>query len=130
MSEETATSQFTPQSLIFNQALWRRRSIKDLIARYLVSAGGFAVIGSIVLIFVFLFSVVFPLFKGAKLHEVTSYPLNNTGTDNTLLYSIEEQAEIAMRLNDKGVVDFFNVDTGDLIEKIDLLANSNATVSS
>ena len=131
MSEETGTTQLSvPQQLLFDQALWRKRSIKDFIARYLVSAGGFAAIGSIVLIFVFLFSVVFPMFKGAKLHELTSYPLSNTGTDKTLLYSIEEQAEIAMRLNDKGVVGFFNVDTGDLIEKIDLLANSNATVSS
>ncbi len=130
MSEETGTSQFAPQSLIFNQALWRRRSIKDFLARYLVGVGGIAVIGSIVLIFVFLFMVVFPLFKGAKLHELTSYPLINTAADETLLYSIEEQAEIAMRLSSNGVMNFFYVDTGQLIESNDLLEKSNANVSS
>ena len=130
MSEETGTTRFSPQTLLFNEALWRRRSLKDFIARYLIGAGGVAVIGSIVLIFVFLFSVVFPLFKDAKLHEVSSYPLSNTGTDNTLLYSIEEQAEIAMRLNDKGILDFFNVDTGELIETNNLLESSEANVSS
>ena len=68
MSEESSTSQLSvPEPLVFDQALWRRRSIKDIFARYLVGAGGIAVIGSIILIFLFLFMVVFPLFKGAAM---------------------------------------------------------------
>ena len=50
--------------------------------------------------------------------------------DETLLYSIEEQAEIAMRLNNKGVVSFFYVDTGELIESKELVANSDVHISS
>ncbi len=131
MSEESDTSQaVVPRSLNFNRALWRRRSIKDLLARNLVGAGGIAVIGSIILIFLFLFAVVFPLFKGASLHEISEYSLSDIGTDDTLLYSIEEQAEIAMRLDTKGVVNFFYVDTGKLIKSISLVKDTDINITS
>ncbi len=74
MSEESGSTKLViPKPLVFDRALWRRRSLKDLLARYLVGAGGIAVIGSIILIFLFLFMVVLPLFKGAELHELSSY---------------------------------------------------------
>ena len=131
MSEESASSQLTvPKSLEFDQVLWRKRSIKDIFARYLVGAGGIAVIASIILIFLFLFAVVFPLFKSATMHEVTTYSLNKVGTNESLLYSIEEQAEIAMRLDSKGVVRFFYVDTGELIESKELIDVNNVQVTS
>ena len=131
MSEESSSSQLTvPEPLEFDQALWRRRSIKDIFARYLVGAGGIAVIGSIILIFLFLFMVVFPLFKGAAMQEVINYSLSKVTEDETLLYSIEEQAEIAMRLNNKGVVSFFFVDSGELIENLSLVANTDEHITS
>ncbi|MEM7402094.1 MAG: hypothetical protein AAF304_09115, partial [Pseudomonadota bacterium] len=131
MSKESSASQLTvPEPLVFDQALWRRRSVKDILARYLVGAGGIGVIGSIILIFLFLFMVVFPLFKGAAMQAVTNYPLSNVAEDETLLYSIEEQAEIAMRLNNKGVVSFFYVDTGELVKVIELVENHDVSISS
>ena len=130
MPEESVSSQLSvPKPLVFNQALWRRRSVKDFIARYLVGAGGIAVIASIILIFLFLFVVVFPLFKGAELNEVTSYKIDKDGSE-TFLYSIEEQAEIAMRLDEKGVVQFFYLSDGKLVESKDLLAEIDAHVTS
>ena len=131
MSEESGPSQLVvPKPLVFDHALWRRRFVKDFLARYLVGAGGIVVIGSIILIFLFLFAVVLPLFKGASLHEVTTYTLNNAQANDTLFYSIEEQAEIAMQLDDKGVVHFFYVDSGQVIEGNNLLADRDAQVSS
>ena len=131
MFQKSNSSQLSvPEPLVFDQALWRRRSIKDIFARYLVGAGGIAVIASIILIFLFLFMVVFPLFKGAAMHEVTNYSLSKIGADETLLYSIEEQAEISMRLNNKGMVSFFYVDNGELIESKELIANSDVHISS
>jgi phosphate transport system permease protein len=131
MTEDPGTSQLSvPEPLLFDQKLWRRRSIRDLLARYLVGAGGVAVIGSIILIFLFLFAVVFPLFKGASLHQVASYTLSENDGADSLLYSIEEQAEIGMRLNDIGIVQFFLVDDGEVIERKNLLADSNAKVVS
>jgi len=131
MSEEPGTSQLSvPEPLLFDQKLWRRRSIRDLLARYLVGAGGVAVIGSIILIFLFLFAVVFPLFKGANLHEVTTYQLSHHDSEESLLYSIEEQAEIGMRLNNSGVVQFFSIDDGKVLDSKNLLADSEAKVVS
>ncbi len=131
MSVESGSSKLiVPKPLVFDHALWRRRSIKDFLARYLVGAGGIAVIASIILIFLFLFAVVFPLFKGASLHEIASYTLSNASSDETLHYSIEEQAEIAMRLDNKGVAQFFYIDTGQIIESNSLLADSDVQVTS
>lgn len=116
-----------PGPVLFDQALWRRRSLKDFLARYLVGAGGIAVIGSIVLIFLFLFAVVLPLFKGAKLHQLSNYAIDNR--HETLLYAIEEQAEVAMRLGSNGVARFFYLDTGELLGSHDLLTGTEARVS-
>ncbi len=132
MSPESDRSQFTavPQPFLFDRALWRRRSIRDFSARYLVGAGGIAVIISIILIFLFLFMMVLPLFKGAQLHRVASYPLSDVYAGDTLLYAIEEQAETAMRLGSDGVVRFFDVDSGGVTENYPLLAAGSARVSS
>ena len=133
MSLESGPKKLTvpvPRPLEFNRPLWRRRSIRDFLARYMVGAGGIAIIASIILIFVFLFAVVFPLFKGAQLHWITGYALSEAQPGDTLLYSTEEQAEIAMRLDANGMVHFFYVDTGATVQKVDLLAGLNARVSS
>ena len=131
MSQETgSTKSLIPEPLEFDTQLWKRRSIRDFLARNFVGAGGIAVIGSIILIFVFLFAVVFPLFKGAALYPVTSYPLPDAAVGDSLLYSTEEQAEVSMRLDTSGVVHFFYTDTGTPVQKFDLLAGLNARISS
>ncbi len=130
MSEESGSSQLTvPKPLEFDHDLWKRRSIRDVLARYLVGVGGVAVIGSIILIFLFLFAVVFPLFKGAVMHEVASYPLNET-EHKTLLYSIEEQAEIGMRLDDAGTANFFYIEGGKNISSENLLKDEQVKINS
>lgn len=128
--DTSSTKSLIPESLEFNRRLWKRRSVRDFLARYMVGAGGIAVIGSIILIFVFLFAVVFPLFKGAALHPVTRYSLPDAAVGDTLLYSTEEQAEISMRLDTSGIVHFFYADTGTTVQKFDLLAGLNAKISS
>ncbi len=131
MSEEPVNSQLSvPKPLLFDHKLWRRRSLRDVFARYLVGAGGIAVIGSIILIFLFLFAVVFPLFKGASLHEVASYKLSQSDSSESLLYSIEEQAEIGMRLDSNGIVQFFSLENGKVLESKNLLADSKANIIS
>ena len=131
MSEGSGNSHLVvPKPLLFDHELWRKRSAKDFLARYIVGAGGIAVIASIILIFVFLFMTVLPLFKGVELHEISTYSLNNSQTHESLLYEIEEQAEVAMRLSSDGVVNFFYVDTGENIESNNLLEEIDANVSS
>jgi len=116
MSKAPGNTQLTvPKPLLFDHALWRKRSIKDILARYIVGAGGIAVIGSIILIFLFLFMVVLPLFKGAELHELSNYSLSGKQANGeTFLYDIDEQAEVGMRLSSDGMVNFFFVDSNAL----------------
>ena len=128
--DKSSTKPLSPETLEFNRLLWKRRSVRDHLARYAVGAGGIAVIGSIILIFVFLFAVVFPLFRGAALHPVSTYPLPDAAAGDTLLYSTEEQAEVSMRLDSHGVAHFFFTDTGTTVQKFDLLAGLNAKISS
>ncbi len=130
MSEDSSASELTvPEPLEFDHVLWKRRSIRDVLARYLVGVGGIAVIGSIILIFLFLFSVVFPLFKGAAMEKQVSYSLEQSD-QKTLLYTIEEQAEIAMRLDDSGMVNFFNVDNGENIATKKLISDAQVRIIS
>ncbi len=128
--DTSSTKPLIPESLEFNRQLWKRRSVRDFLARYLVGAGGTAVIASIILIFVFLFAVVFPLFKGAALYPVSNYSLQDAAVGDSLLYLTEEQAEISMRLDTGGIVHFFYTDTGTTVQKFDLLAGLNAKISS
>ena len=136
MSEQpkSNTQLSVPEPLLFDHALWRRRSIRDIVARYFVGAGGIAVIGSIILIFMFLFAVVFPLFKGAHLEQLASYSLQDTlnseAKSTSLFYSIEEQAEVGMRLSDSGVVQFFDINNGNLIRQENLLLDQNSKITS
>ena len=128
--DTSSTKPPTPETLEFNRQLWKRRSTWDFLARYLVGAGGTAVIASIILIFVFLFAVVFPLFKGAALYPVSNYSLQDAAVGDSLLYSTEEQAEISMRLDTSGIAHFFYTDTGTTVQKFDLLVGLNAKISS
>ena len=128
--DKSSTNSLLPEALEFNQLLWKRRSVRDFLARHMVGAGGIAVIGSIILIFVFLFAVVFPLFKGAAVYPVSNYSLADKAGGDTLLYSTEEQAEISMRLDTSGIAHFFFTDTGSTVQKYDLLAGLNARITS
>ena len=128
--DKSSTKPLSPETLEFNRLLWKRRSVRDHLARYAVGAGGIAVIGSIILIFVFLFAVVFPLFRGAALYPVSTYSLPDAAAGDTLLYTTEEQAEVSMRLDSHGIAHFFFTDTGTTVQKFDLLAGLNAKISS
>lgn len=128
--DTSSTKPLIPESLEFNRQLWKRRSVRDFLARYLVGAGGTAVIASIILIFVFLFAVVLPLFKGAALYPVSNYSLQDAAVGDSLLYLTEEQAEISMRLDTSGIAHFFYTDTGTTVQKFDLLTGLSAKISS
>ena len=88
------------------------RLVKDSLARYGVVMGGLGVIVAIVLIFFYLLYVVYPLFISAKAEAVSQYPVPENQLGNTLLLSMEEQNEIAVRLTSSGQAVFFQAATG------------------
>ena len=98
---------------------WQLRKIVDLLARRLVEVGGISVIAAIALIFVFLLSVVYPLFDRPSVDIYGEFAAPGDA-DQTVYLAIEEQAEIGLRVTQEGKVLFFNVQNGDLIKQFSL----------
>ncbi|VAX12005.1 Phosphate transport system permease protein PstC (TC 3.A.1.7.1) [hydrothermal vent metagenome] len=105
------------------------RQLKDRLARYMVAVGGIGVIMAITLIFVYLLTIVLPLFSGASITKVADYPLPAEG-GKTLYLGMEEQAEIAVRVTDQGQVQFLQTTTGKRLKTVQLPLPENTTITS
>lgn len=94
-------------------ALYSRRGRRriDRLARLVISAGGMSVIVSIALIFIFLLSVVLPLFRPATVELGTSYPAPGPGA-RTLGYILDEYRRVGVRFDAGGTATIFNVTDG------------------
>ncbi|MDW3095863.1 MAG: ABC transporter permease subunit [Gammaproteobacteria bacterium] len=93
------------------QRRWKLRKAIDLVARRVVEIGGISVIAAIALIFLFLLSVVYPLFGQPSIQESGQYSTPGA-SDETIYLAIEEQAEIGLRVSQSGNILFFNVENG------------------
>ncbi|QSA18669.1 phosphate ABC transporter permease, partial [Vibrio furnissii] len=71
----------------------RKRLIKDRLVRFAVTAGGVSVLGALILIFVYLAMVVFPLFSDAKLE--TGFASQPITTIAPQMLAIDEYGENA-----------------------------------
>jgi phosphate transport system permease protein len=97
----------------------RWRHFKDRVARHSVGFGGIAVLGSLLLIFVYLLAEVLPLFAGASAELRAEFPL--PGDDGATLYlAAEEQSEIGLRVSSSGQVTFYALDDGAVREQLRL----------
>lgn len=93
------------------------RALKDRVARWYFTIGGLSVLAAITLIFFYLGQVVAPMFQGASLegkHSIPSAWLPEQSA-KPLLLTIEEQNQLAMRLDVTGRVQFADVLSGRLI---------------
>ncbi len=113
LASETMTATSKSLGLDFNtpalQRKRRMRALKDRFARWAVSVGGLAVLGAITLIFFYLAYVVLPMFQGASLE--TRKPVQVAWLNEAaapLLLTLEEQNQMAMRLDQSGKVQFFD----------------------
>jgi phosphate transport system permease protein len=97
----------------------RWRHVKDRLARHGVGVGGVAVLGSLLLIFLYLLMEVAPLFAPATADlRATFRAPGDAGA--TLYLSAEEQSEIGMRLSSSGEVSFFELAGGALRKQVKL----------
>ncbi|MGH8552969.1 MAG: hypothetical protein ACRERS_06695, partial [Methylococcales bacterium] len=105
---------------------WSRRNrwrlFKDGAARHAMAVGGIGVIIAILLIFFYLVYEVIPLFQAPRLTRIATYAAPGQG--ESLVYFLDERAEIAARCTDRGEVYFFDTKTGAEIRR-DSLAPSN-----
>ncbi|MGK0499791.1 MAG: phosphate transport system permease protein [Oceanicoccus sp.] len=93
------------------------RQAKDTIANVTITAGGMAVLFAILLIFFYLLYEIVPLFKSASLNKQSSYSLQTSGSPGAkpLYLAMEEQAEMALQVDDYGLFQFFDAATGDAV---------------
>ena len=135
LANSTMTTTSPPKRIDFNtpelQRKRRIRALKDRLTRWYVLVGGLAVLGAITLIFFFLAYVVAPLFQGAELtakDPLTPAWMQDAG--KPLMFSLEEQNQVAMRVSDKGQALFFDIDSGAELRKVDLPIPAGASVTS
>ena len=96
------------------------RHIKDVGTRYSMALGGIGVIITIVLIAFYLLYVVIPIFLPAHIDNISRYVLPGGSNSGSLLYAIEEQREIGLRVTDNGEAIFFNVANGQTRKSVKL----------
>lgn len=93
------------------------RSLKNSLATFTVTVGGMGVLVAILLIFFYLLYEIVPLFNSAEIERAHEYSLPETA-DNSLskpvFLAMEEQAEVAFRIDSEGRAQFFEVATGQL----------------
>jgi phosphate transport system permease protein len=112
-----------------NPGRWRWRTIKDILLRRLVEFGGISVIAAIALIFIFLLSVVYPLFESPGIEQVGAYSVPGAEQGDTIYLAIEEQAEVAMRVTEQGALVFFDVHSGLVIAQEQLNIEENNAIT-
>ncbi len=114
------------------------RDIKDVMTRYLMALGGISVIFAIVLIAFYLFYVVVPMFRPAHIESVGHYVAPGDAADKSLMYAMEEQHEIGLRVivneqnNQKAVSPkavFFDTQNGQLKETFNLAVPSGTEIT-
>lgn len=96
------------------------RHIKDVGTRYSMALGGIGVIITIVLIAFYLLYVVIPIFLPAHIDNISRYVLPGGSNSGSLLYAIEEQREIGLRVTDNGEAIFFSVANGQIRKSVKL----------
>ena len=125
------------------------RALKDKIAAVLVAAGGVFVIVAVTLIFFYLLYEVIPLFKSAHVEPLASYSVpaaqqdqgkefpreesvpNSIAEEHKTVYlAMEEQAEIALRIDDRANAVFFNARDGRVRSRLSLPVPVGTTVTS
>ena len=130
-SQPTTVNQQSPVIKVDSGRLLMRRKLRhfyDKAASVLIAIGGISVILAILLIFLYLFYEVIPLFESAAIEQVNEYRLENADGSRSLHLAIEEQSEIGMRIGSSGIVDFFDVKNGTLRASIAVSLPNSATV--
>ena len=135
LANESVNRSQNPLGIDFNtpalQRKRRLRALKDRMARWYVSIGGLAVLGAITLIFFYLAHVVLPMFQGAELESrKAQQPAWLAEAHTPLLLAVEEQNQVAMRLDNAGVIQFFELKSGEALQRTQLPLPAGVSVAS
>ena len=107
----------------------RWRSRKDLLARRIIGLGGLVVIAAVLLILFYLLFVVTPLFLPASMSQTGIGSNPDWAKNGSVFLSIEEQQQVALRIDQSGTAEFFSLDGLAKIESIVLSDNGQAVAT-
>lgn len=106
-----------------------RRYLTDGAARWVVRAGGGGVVVALALIFVYLFSEVIPLLRGASVEPLTSYSIpGGNGAATARLY-LERYGELGVRYTEDARVVYFDLASGEIREVYELAVPDGVSVT-
>ncbi|MGQ9724577.1 MAG: ABC transporter permease subunit [Tepidimonas sp.] len=114
----TATKQSLNQATM--QSAMAGRLLRDRIFQRVMSVGGVGVIVAILAIFVYLASVVVPLFTPPAVSAAKDFVAPGGAERATLLYTAEEQREIGLRVTDAPAFQFFQFASGQTLREAPL----------
>ena len=111
------------------------RAFKDKTASVGIAFGGISVIIAILLIFFYLLYEVAPLFHSAEIKPAQQNgqaiaPYETPGRGKTLYLTMEEQAEIGLRVTDQGEVVFFDTRSGTVLQQSNVEVPAGAEITS
>ncbi|MFN3543658.1 MAG: ABC transporter permease subunit [Thiobacillus sp.] len=105
------------------------RMAKDKLFKHVMTFGGLSVLIAISLIFFYLASVVVPIFTPAKMEELKSFTLPGNAQEQTVYLTSEEQAEIGVRMTDRGAVHFYDLRDGRALASEQLAVPQGAEIT-
>ena len=104
-----------------------RRRFWDRTARTVVSIGGLGIICAILLIFFYLVYEVLPLFGGAEVAEGERFPEIAAGSARLL--EVDAASGVALRVDDQGRAEFYDLGGGELLAAESLAAVAGADLT-
>lgn len=108
------------------------RKLKDKAASVSIAWGGVAVLVAILLIFAYLLYEVLPMFSGASVDELTDYEITQEvetpeSKGKTLYLAMEEQNKVGLQVLDTGLLRFFNIEDGKVIQQQQVVPNGSVS---
>lgn len=123
MSTMMQTGRVKQESLLPSEEkrlrLRKRRAFRDGLSLYGVGAGGIGVIIALALIFVYLFYETFPMLKPVSMEVASTVFVERAVDEGEILHlTLDRYETIGARFMDSGRITFFDVDTGNVRQQV------------
>lgn len=107
----------------------RKRRARDAATRWLVKGGGGAVVVALALIFVYLFSEVYPLLRGARVAPATDYGVPGAAGAETASLALDRYGDLGVRISTDGRATFWELASGRVRASMNMLEGVQAEVT-